>query len=198
MTRYEFLEELKRGLSRLSGEERDASVAYWSEMLEDRIESGMSEEEAVADVGDPAAIAHEILMDLSLPTLIKTKYMPKRTLRVWEIVLLALGSPIWLSLALAVVAVILSVYIVLWAVIACLWVSDLALVLGGGLGALTCVVAAFREAQFAGLLYGGMMLVGIGLGILLFFGCLKLTALFARLGVWILRAVKRAVIGKGK
>ena len=48
--------------------------------------------------------------------LIKEK-TPKRRLGVWEIVLLVLGSPIWISLLIAAFAVILSLYISLWAVI---------------------------------------------------------------------------------
>ena len=70
--------------------------------------------------------------------LIKEK-TPKRRLGVWEIVLLVLGSPIWLSLLIAAFAVILSLYISLWAVIISFWA-----VFGSFIGcALGSIVSAF-------------------------------------------------------
>ena len=53
--------------------------------------------------------------------LVKEKMMPKKKMKVWEIVLLALGSPIWLTLLIAVFAVVFSIYVVLWSVIIVLW-----------------------------------------------------------------------------
>ena len=47
--------------------------------------------------------------------------------RRWLIVLLALGSPIWLSLLIAAAAVVLSLYIVLWSLILSLWAVELSL-----------------------------------------------------------------------
>ena len=44
-----------------------------------------------------------------------------RKLEKWEIVLLALGSPVWFSLLVSAVAVILSLYASLWSVIISLW-----------------------------------------------------------------------------
>ena len=41
---------------------------------------------------------------------------PRRQLKAWEIVLLVLGSPLWLSLGLAAIAVIFAFYVVLWSV----------------------------------------------------------------------------------
>ena len=42
----------------------------------------------------------------------------KRKLKVWEIVLLAIGSPLWLSLLIAFFAAVISVLVSLWAVFA--------------------------------------------------------------------------------
>ena len=46
---------------------------------------------------------------------------PKRRLQAWEIVLLALGLPVWLSLGLAALAVVLSLYVVVWSLDVSLW-----------------------------------------------------------------------------
>lgn len=61
MTRVEFLTELDRRLSALSKEEADKHLAYYAEMLADRMEDGMSEEEAVASMESLDVIARRIL-----------------------------------------------------------------------------------------------------------------------------------------
>ncbi len=61
MTRVEFLSELDRRLSALSKEQADDYLAYYAEMLTDRMEDGMSEEEAVASLDSADAIAKRIL-----------------------------------------------------------------------------------------------------------------------------------------
>ena len=61
MTRVEFLTELDRRLSSLSKEQADEYLAYYAEMLTDRMEDGMSEEEAVASMERVEVIARRIL-----------------------------------------------------------------------------------------------------------------------------------------
>ncbi len=76
-----------------------------------------------------------------------------RSLKPFEIVLLALGSPIWLSLAVAAFAVILALYVSLWAVIISLW----------------AVFASFIGCAFGGIVAGivftcnGNILTGIAI-----------------------------------
>lgn len=61
MTRVEYLTELDRRLSALSKEQADEYLAYYAEMLADRMEDGMSEEEAVASMERVDVIANRIL-----------------------------------------------------------------------------------------------------------------------------------------
>ncbi|MDE6636144.1 MAG: hypothetical protein K2K09_06010, partial [Lachnospiraceae bacterium] len=115
-------------------------------------------------------IISQIVADIPLTKLVKEKITPKKRLKAWEIVLLVLGSPIWLSLLIAAFAVILSFYVVLWSVIISLWavfgsviacaVSNIA----GGIGfALT--------GSLTGLAMTGAGIVCAGLSIFLFYGC---------------------------
>ena len=60
MTKQAFLEELNRRAGGLSEAERARLVDYYREMIEDRVEEGIPEEEAVAALGDPAALAEEL------------------------------------------------------------------------------------------------------------------------------------------
>lgn len=61
MTRVEYLTELDRRLSSLTKEQADEYLAYYAEMMADRMEDGMSEEEAVASLESPSVIASRIL-----------------------------------------------------------------------------------------------------------------------------------------
>ena len=81
----------------------------------------MDEEAAVADIVSPEEAAAETLRAIPLRKLVMARVKPRRALRVWEIVLLSLGSPIWLSLLIAVAAVVFSIYVVLWSVIVVLF-----------------------------------------------------------------------------
>ena len=53
--------ELDRRLSTLTKEQADEYLAYYAEMMADRMEDGMSEEEAVASLESPSVIAGRIL-----------------------------------------------------------------------------------------------------------------------------------------
>ena len=46
MSKQEFLEQLRRGRSGLPREDIEERLTFYSEMLEDRMEEGLSEEEA--------------------------------------------------------------------------------------------------------------------------------------------------------
>ena len=97
MTKLEFLSELRARLSGVPEKELESSLDYYSEMIDDRIEDGMEEKDAVRAVGTPEEAANEVLAEIPLAKLVKNRVRPSRRLRAWEIVLLALGSPIWLS-----------------------------------------------------------------------------------------------------
>ena len=111
MDRAEFLKTLYAGLSSLPDGERRKWRDFYAEMIDDRMEEGLSEQQAVAETGDPAAVIEQIYAETPLPVIIKQKIKPKRSLRAWEIVLICLGAPVWAPLIIAVFAVILSVYI---------------------------------------------------------------------------------------
>ena len=91
MQKTEFLDRLRAALADLPAEELEKTLGYYAEMIEDRMEDGMDEEAAVAAMGDPEAVAREILLDAPLGTLVRAKIKPKRALSGWGILLLVLG-----------------------------------------------------------------------------------------------------------
>ena len=85
------------------------------------MEEGLSEDEAVSAIGTVDKIVEEIIGEIPLSKIAKEKIKPKRRMKAWEVVLLILGSPLWISLILAAFAVVLAVYASLWSVIVSLW-----------------------------------------------------------------------------
>ena len=119
MTKSEFLSLLRDRLSALPREDAEERLGFYAEMIDDRIEEGLSEEEAVAAVGSVDRIASQILSE-TMSEISKKSKKPKekRKMKTWEIVLLAAGSPVWLSLLIALFAVIISLYAVMWSLVA--------------------------------------------------------------------------------
>ena len=114
MTKKEFLALLKNALYGLPEEDIRESLVFYNEMIADRMEEGLTEEEAVADIGSISEIAAQIKSEKSPVASTDTKptksHTIARKLSATEITLIVLGSPIWLSLIAAAFAVVISVF----------------------------------------------------------------------------------------
>jgi len=196
MTKNEFLAELKERLAGLSEADLNQSLDYYAEMIEDRMEDGLPEDEAVSAIGTPGEVANEILGELPLTKLVKARVKPNRKMAVWEIVLLILGSPVWVSLLLALFAVVLSLYITLWSVVISLWSVEVALG-----GAVLAGVVALPISLVQGNVWAGVALLGVGIfaaGLCMFgyHGCVCVTKGAYLLGKRLFRYVKTCFIRK--
>lgn len=172
MRKQEFMDRLREKLSDLPIAETEERLGFYEEMIDDRIEEGLSEEEAVAAIGSPDEIAAQIIEEIPLKKIVKEKIKPKRKLSALEIVLLVVGFPLWFPLLIVVpFSVIISLYATLWSVIVSLWavfgslIGSAAGVLIGGV----CFIAV-------GYMPSGIVLIGAslfcaGLSVFLFYGC---------------------------
>ncbi len=176
MRKQEFMDQLWKKLSNLPKEEIEERLNFYGEMIDDRIEEGLSEEEAVAAIGTIDEVAAQIIEDVPLKKTAKEKFKPKRRLNAWEIVLLVLGFPIWFSLLIVVpFAVTVSIYASLWSVIVSLWA-----VFGALVGSAVGVFIGSICLIFVGYVPVGIALIGAslacaGLSVFLFFGCKAVT-----------------------
>lgn len=171
MNKQEFLEQLRIRLEGFPQSEVEERLSFYSEMIDDRVEDGLPEEEAVSQVGTVDEVADQIVAEIPLSKLVKEKVKPKRKLRAWEIVLIVLGSPIWASLLIAAICIALSVYISLWSIIISLWSVVLALAVSAVYGLISGVVCFVMGYGYAGLAILGAALFCAGLAIFAFFGC---------------------------
>ncbi len=171
MSKQEFLKELEKALCGLPQDDIQKSLDFYSEMIDERVEEGLSEEEAVLQIGSAQEIAKQILSDIPMTKLVKQKIKPKHRLSVLEIVLLAIGSPVWLSLIISAIAVVFSVYVSLWAIIISLYSVMVSLLACGAAGVVASVGYIFFGKHAQGLFLFGVGIAVTGLGILMFFVC---------------------------
>lgn len=171
MNKEQFLNALREKLSGLSPEDLSERLAFYSEAIDDRLEDGLTEEEAVAQLGAIEDITKRILGDV--PTVVTVK--EKRRVNPLMIVLLILGSPLWMSLLLAAFCVGFSLYALVWSVVAMLWAVDVS-VAACAVGCLAGGVLLFARGNVAGgFACIACMLFCAGVTILGFYGCVYTT-----------------------
>ena len=151
MLKQEFLTQLRSGLEAASIEDIDECIEFYDEMISDRIESGMNEESAVAQMESIDSIISNYKAEKPVAKLIMDKVQKshdeakgKGKGALW-IVLAIIGFPIWLPILLVVLALLLTLYILLWCIVI----------------AVFCVMITIGAGAIAGLFIFVMMFTGI-------------------------------------
>lgn len=162
---------LRKGLAGLPENDIEERLIFYSEMIEDRIEEGFSEEESVAAAGSVDEIIAQTIADIPLSKIAGERIRTKRQLKSWEIALLALGSPIWLSLGIAAAAVFFAVYVSAWSVIASLWAVFGSLAVCAVVGTAECIAFAAGGSGAAGIAVLSVGIICAGLAVFMFLGC---------------------------
>lgn len=211
MTKQEFLDALRAGLSGLTEADASERITFYSEMLDDRIEEGLSEEAAVAQIGSVDEIVASILAEIpqkqkdvitrvDKPTHHQAtpKKEEKKHMETWQIILLILGFPLWLPLLIAAFAVLLSLLASLWSIIVSFW-AVFASLAGVGLGCtLGGVIYGAFSSPAGGVVAVGAGLASAGLAIPAFYGCVAATKGSAWLTKTVCRACCKFLFGRGR
>ena len=175
MNKVKFLKILNKKLARLPEDERKGRLEFYEEIINDKIDEGLSEQEAIAEIGNTDDIVKDILEESKHEPYIKLKGKYSTT----QIVLIILGFPLWFSLILAGFAVALSLYIVMWALV----LVAFALLLSFAIGSLVSFIIFIVKIFFGefSLMYLGAFLACAGLAILTFYGSVALFKLAMKL-----------------
>ena len=193
MNKAEFTQQLQTSLIGLSQEDINRSVDYYTEMIDDRVEDGMTEEDAVAALGSIAEIRSKILEEVPITKIVKEKITPKRSFSAGEIILLVLGFPLWLPLLLTAIIVGLVLYMTFWIIILSLYVVDFSVFIAG---IASIIVAIVQPAGFfQGMWFAGCGIAAIGIAILLFFGFNQITKGMLFLSKRIGLGIKKLFVG---
>ena len=198
MNKPEFLSGLRERLAGLPEEDIGRSMEYYSEMIDDRMEDGLSEAEAVLAMGSLDEVVAQILAETSLPKLVRARVRRRRPLlRAWEIVLLVLGSPVWLPLCIAALVIFLAIYLVIWSMVLTLYAVDFSVAVSGIAGLLGAFALVFHGRLAQGIFLFGGCLACAGLAVLMFFGFNFITKGVLVLSKKIILGIKSCFIRKG-
>lgn len=200
MTRTEFLDELKNLIKDYPAEETEKSIEYYGEMIDDRIEDGMSEEDAVKSLGDIKDIAKEIEIEMPIKTIVKKKVKEKKEDKTptWVVVLLIIGFPVWAPLLLGLGITAFSLYIALWSIVLVFWAVDAALFLAVIAGLLAIGITMIKGSMLSAMIYFGITLILIGLALFGLIGCFYASKGLAALFAAIFRSIKKKLISKNE
>ena len=203
MNKAEFIEALAAELEGLPAAEITKSLEYYGEVIDDRVECGMTEDEAVAALDELPVIRERLIEDTPLPVLVRGSIKTRTRPGVLLTILLILGSPLWISFLAVAASLVLTLFIVFWTLIAVLWV--LAAVLWVGFGALCVASVGFIAYSVLTVVTGGAFInalacVGLaiasaGAAILMFFAALYAVKGMAVLTAFCARKLSRAVKG---
>ncbi len=120
MSKEEFLSTLKIELEKQNLGNVDNMLQFYDEMICDRMEDGMTEEEATASLGSIQDIVREVAWEKPVATLVKEKVQQSKAKAesngkgyMW-IVLAVLGSPIWLPLVIVILTCFAVICLLYW------------------------------------------------------------------------------------
>ncbi len=196
MRKDAWLQELRVQLGTLPKAEIEERVRFYSEMIDDRMEDGIDEEAAVADLGAMEDIVAQSLDEVPLHKLVRERIRPKHPLAVWEIVLLAVGSPLWISVFAVAVAVAVSLLAALFAIEISVIAVEASL-LGCFIGCMIAGVVVLTQGTLAsGLLLLGAALLCAGPAILLGVALRPLARWLIALGKGAARGCKKCFMRK--
>jgi len=196
MTKQQFLKELRTRLSDLPYSDQRRSLDYYSEMIDDRIEDGLSEADAVKRVGTPAMAAAQILSDMPITTLARARVNTSRSALATALIII--GSPIWISLLAVAFSLLVTAFAVLFtflalfvSLIVTLWAVEFSFTVGA-LGGIAGGVLAFliENNIMLGLLLCGAGLLLFGLAVFGYYAAIHGTKGLICLCGYIIKAYK--------
>ena len=196
MTKDEFLLSLRENLKGLPKDDIDERISFYEEMINDLIDDGKTEEEAIEEVGPVKKIVDEIASTTPFKTIVKEKLKNKRKISPLEIILLILGFPLWFPLTIILLVLSLVAYILIWVGVIVTCSVELGFIAFGISGILKFLIYMFNGSFSLEAL--GIGLFCLGASILMYFVCkevIKLTIKFTR---FIYTKIKSTIIKRGE
>lgn len=162
MNKDEFLKQLRLNLKKSHVVDIKRYLQDYNELIADEAEEqSVSEDEVVKGLDDPSIIVKNIMNEDHPKTHFPTSWL------VLIIIALVIGSPLWVSLMLLAVILILLAYLLVWFIPAGLVLgSGLALVIGA-YGLPAGLIAMFKVSMAVGTIELGTSVFGFGLALLI-------------------------------
>ena len=195
MNKIDFLTELEKKLKGLPKSEIDSRISFYDEMIDDMVEDGKTEEQAIQEIGGVDGVVEEIAKDIPLSTLVKEKMKPKRRISGLEIALLIIGFPLWFPLVLTGIILLFVGLLLTWVFVLVAYAIELSFLVYGPASIVAFFMFLSQGDMY--LIHLGMGLVSIGFAILMWYVCKYLTKITFLFNKKLLLGFKKALI-KGK
>lgn len=196
MNKDEFLDELESRLQGLPKSEIRERIYFYDEMIQDMVEEGKTEEEAIESFGGIDEVVLTIAGKTKMTSLVKERIKPKKRISAFWIVLIILGFPVWLPLLITFSVLLAVGYMLLWVLILVTYTVEAAFIASAG-GSLIATLLLYRDGTFN---YGGagMALLVAGIACLFFPVCVLATKANIKITKKIFLGIKHKLIGGKK
>ncbi|MBQ9513976.1 MAG: DUF1700 domain-containing protein [Clostridia bacterium] len=194
MGKQEFIKELKGRLKGISDKDLNERISFYSEMIDDLMENGKTEEEAVSELGSIDEIVKQVISETPLLSVVKEKIRPKKTMSTAEKILIVLGFPVWFPLLITVLALAFTFYVLLWVGVIVVYSVEISFI-----GVAFAGVVGFFAYLFGGelnLISIGAGLIGLGLSVPFYYVCAYLTKGTLKVSRSIALKIKTRFMGK--
>ncbi len=196
----EFLTELKNRIAHLPATEVLRVLSYYSESLEDKLEDGFTEEQAIKSFGSIDEIVknveEEVPITLVMKDKVKTKSRGNGVNKALIAIIVVLTFPFWIGILAGAFGIVVGVYAVLWTVpiiIGSLYFSLYPIAI---CGVFYGFVRMFTLSVPTGLAYLGVGIISAGLAIMFFYPLLEGAKLWLKVNVWPFKKIKQWLIRK--
>jgi len=188
MLKPEFINTLSSHLHYLPPLERDRAIEYYCELISDKVENGMAEEDVIAEFGNISQLANTILEE--------NNFSPPKKKSKWEeykvliIILLVLGSPVLFGLAMGALGILIG----LIATVFSLGIALISMCFAFGVSGIVALITSFMllpTNPSAGIFQMGTGLILIGSSVLLTIGCVYLVKLLIKLIKYISNSARK-------
>ncbi|MCD8254995.1 MAG: DUF1700 domain-containing protein [Oscillospiraceae bacterium] len=198
MTKEEFAAQLRHRLEHMPEAETDKWVEFYLELIDDRIEEGADEAEAVGALGSLDEITENIVAELPLAAAVRERARERgeSVSKPW-IVLAVLGAPVSAPLLLAAVAVAAAGLVSIVAVVVAAAGAWFTLFICGAAAAVYAFLHFAALGTAGAMFMAGLCLACFGAGLALVWPLWELIKLLARLLRRLGRWLKSKFIGKG-
>ncbi len=193
-----FLTQLRARILHLPGLEVDKAISYYRESLEDKLEDGLSDEEAIESFGSIDDIVKSIEEEVSFTSIVRHRVKEKSDKSGVNKILLAiviiLTFPIWLPIGLVALIFCILLYTFAWVIPIVIGIIYFSLVLSAGASVISGAVRIFTISIGVGCAYIGFGLVLASICIIFYKPFIMLWKLLIKLHVVTFKKLKQKLI----
>lgn len=196
MNKHEFLLKLSQKLADLTQEDIDKSLDYYSEIIDDSVEDGQSEDEAVEALGSLDEIASQILSDSTVTKKPQPLQPKKQGFAALAIILIILGFPLWFPIVSTIFSLVLTAYVIIWTMVVVLYAIVFAFAATSAAGFVMFTHSLITGDIISAFIFLGAALAFVGITILSVLFANLIAKLIIKLSKWIFCQIKKCFTKK--